>query len=782
MEEKQQSQFVETSDIAFDLVGIDEYETAVALALQKLGMRLNAEACRLVEINDKATRVHVVTSWSSGQADMLLPETTYNELTPVFEQLRQANIVFKGVEDDENLPPHADKWFEKLNIKTTILIPVPVHRVLWGYIQIDNFSVVPDDSSVLGLMKLASSIGQIWKQKMEKDSKRFTDQVPISDLLVESIDIGVLLISPKKDVWYVNKKTEDIFEKDSDYFVGKPLQELVDLFPGGSLQTILRNLGYMKMGIQNNSEEFQLTTSSNETRDIQISATSLYEQKQHRGDLILVQDVTYRKRMERSAQDSEVKLMRVLESIKEGITLSDTEGYFEIFNQEMQVLTGYTKEEVNRSKDLISLIHRQEDQDYARAQLDNFNESEKRTSEIIIQPKTGEQKHVNVSTTVIHSDDKRYFLSAYHDETAQKLAEAALEEARDHLEEKVQEKTQQLQETVLEVENLAKFPSEDPFPVMRIQPDGTLLYANSASQALLDLWQTKIGASVPEGWLQLVSEVFNNNSRKIYEIEVLGQFISFVLVPVKSSNYVNLYGRDISKEKEIDQMKNQFISMVSHQIRTPLTSVRWYSEMLLKGKNENALNSKQEKITKTIYETTVSLTELVTDLLSISRMEAGKLEYNPQSGSLVTLAEEIIQEIDALASKSKVTVRLETGSVPKFKFDPKLVREVFLNLLSNAIKYTPEEGLVTVTIKVEDDFVVTTVADTGIGIPEDAKKDIFERFYRAQNAVDREYDGTGLGLSVAKMIVEKAGGKIWFDSELEKGTTFSFSLPIKNML
>src|SRR5690606_1535337 len=130
-----------------------------------------------------------------------------------------------------------------------------------------------------------------------------------------------------------------------------------------------------------------------------------------------------------------------------------------------------------------------------------------------------------------------------------------LKEARDGLEEKVREKTKELQAKAEENEYLAKFSSEDPFPVLRIKFDGTLLYANSASGALLDLWQCEVNQIVPQNLKQLITEVAQTNTRKIYEVEILGQVISFVVVPVTSADYVNMYGRDVSKEKEIELMK-----------------------------------------------------------------------------------------------------------------------------------------------------------------------------------------------------------------------------------
>lgn len=775
---------VETSDLAYELIGVDDVGSAVKQVLQKLGLRLQSNLVRLVQIKDQAQTVETIIDWNKNKQTSIkeLPETTYNDLQPIIEQLKQANFVFSTEKTIQEFGETTTKWFKSEQLTSVLFVPVPINRVLGGFLLFYDPPLEIADDSALGLMRLSSSLGALLKHHNLRQDKTTKLQSSISKLMVETIDLGLIVLDSHYDIQYVNQAVGEIFQRKISYFHKKSFQQIGEIFPQGSISKILRHLGAKNSDQKEGTEEIQLEQNSGEVCDLEIRVESLTKNQQVVGDLIVIQDVTFRKQMEQSAQDSEAKLRRVLESVKEGITLSDNQGNFEIFNQEMVSLTGFSKEEVNQSHDLISLIHHESIQDRARSQLADFSEGEKRTTETEIRAKNGATKQVAVSTTLLTSNGKPYYLSAYHDETLQKQTEKELREARDHLEEKVAQKTQELQDKVIEAENLAKFPSEDPFPVMRIQPDGNLLYANGASQDILNLWNSKVGGHVPEGWQQLVSEVFNSNNRKIFEIEILGQFISFVLVPVKDNNYVNLYGRDISKEKEIDQMKNQFISMVSHQIRTPLTSIRWYSEMLLKGKNENSLNDKQTEITGTIHQTAVSMTDLVNDLLSISRMESGKLEYKPERSDLTQLLDGVVVELQPQLEKSHISFQVQKDTIPTFEFDTKLIREVYLNLLSNAIKYTPESGTVTITLEEKDNQVLTCVADTGIGIPEEAKEDIFKRFYRAQNAVDREFEGTGLGLSVAKMIIEKAGGKIWFESQLGQGTKFYFTLPLQHVV
>lgn len=727
----------------------------------------------------------------TGEGNLNLGEsfdTSSSSVTDIIERLKTSQPVVI------NQPPTQRVYW-----------PIPINRALAGFVALEMVESSLSDDFIGRLYRTMKFFGQAY-ERLTSLKQHQSDSVDthLLQLTFTSANEGMLLLSQSGQVVDVNQRMLTLFGKDHGYFLGKKLSELTEIFPPDCLQLLLRNFGFIKMGMAITPQEVSLIDSAGVKRILEITSTSLTENQIHQGELISIRDITYRKTAESQAQESESKLRQVLDSVKEGITLSDSSGKFEIFNQEMQVLTGFDRDQANEATSFLEMIHPGPYTKPAYEALNQVKPGEKYTSENVILDREGKKKYVSVSTTMLQSEGKTYYLSAYHDQTAVRLAEeelkarnqqleetsaqlkqtaAQLLEARDHLEDKVAQKTKELQDKVIEIENLAKFPSEDPFPVMRVSSEGTLLYANSASKALLDTWGCEVGKSVPAGWANLVQEVFESNNRKIFESELLQQIISFVLVPVKSRKYVNLYGRDVSREKQVEEMKNQFISMVSHQIRTPLTSIRWYSEMLLKGVAGVKLNQQQTKVTETIHQTATNMSGLVNDLLSISRMESGVLDYQSQQANLKTMIDEIVTELTPLAQKGGVTLTVEVDpAIPDFKFDPKLIREVYTNLISNAIKYTKKSGQVEVLVKLTENQVISQVKDTGIGIPLKAQKDIFTRFYRAQNAVDMQYEGTGLGLSVAKLIVEKAGGSISFESTENIGTTFTFSIPLTNML
>ncbi len=237
--------------------------------------------------------------------------------------------------------------------------------------------------------------------------------------------------------------------------------------------------------------------------------------------------------------------------------------------------------------------------------------------------------------------------------------------------------------------------------------------------------------------------------------------------------------RDVSQEYEIDRMKSDFISLASHQLRTPLSAIKTYSHMLLDG-FMGELSSPQKKALKTIVTASNRMNELISTLLNVSRIESGNVIVSPKSVNLNHLAEEIARELNLALKSKQLTFIIKAPKKPAIiQADNLLTKEVLNNLVSNSIKYTPEGGQITLTITPRKKSVRISIEDNGMGIPKNAKEQIFTKFYRAQNVVRRETTGTGLGLYLVKGIIEALGGTIHFESEENKGTTFHVKLPLQ---
>lgn len=255
--------------------------------------------------------------------------------------------------------------------------------------------------------------------------------------------------------------------------------------------------------------------------------------------------------------------------------------------------------------------------------------------------------------------------------------------------------------------------------------------------------------------------------------------VSPILLDGKPLGAIEVF-RDITLEQEVDRMKSEFISLASHQLRTPLSAIKTYTHMLQDG-YMGELNPAQKNSLNTIVGASNRMNELISTLLNITRMESGTIAVTMKSVRIDKVADDVVKEL-ALMAGSK-SIKLTVSVLPKegitLTSDGLILKEVLSNLTSNAIKYTPEKGNVQIRLRVQRDNVVAEIRDSGWGIPKYSQDQIFSKFFRAHNIVKRETTGTGLGLYLVKGLIDALGGRIWFKSQEGKGTSFFFSLPQK---
>ncbi len=229
----------------------------------------------------------------------------------------------------------------------------------------------------------------------------------------------------------------------------------------------------------------------------------------------------------------------------------------------------------------------------------------------------------------------------------------------------------------------------------------------------------------------------------------------------------------------IENISSDFVSLASHQLRTPLSAVKWNTEILMSQK-QGKLTRKQLETLRVIYRSNERAINLVNDLLDVSRIQEGMIHLEFRPTKVESVVEEIIDSFNILVKTSHVSINFEiiNGPLPQIEIDREKLKRVIVNLLSNSIKYTPAEGKIRISIEKKPKVIEIRVMDSGIGIPKVDQKKIFSKFFRSPKVIKLAPDGTGLGLYIAKSLIEAMSGKITFQSQEGKGTTFVLTFPM----
>ncbi|MDE0011652.1 MAG: ATP-binding protein [Candidatus Poribacteria bacterium] len=323
-------------------------------------------------------------------------------------------------------------------------------------------------------------------------------------------------------------------------------------------------------------------------------------------------------------------------------------------------------------------------------------------------------------------------------------------------------------------------------------------YANPTAISMLELPDDYIGKAlieinrIPE--LQaLLKKAEQTETIAFAEIQ-LGNIqepeAEVTIVPVSAGQEYVIVIHDVTKERQLERIRADFVANVSHELRTPLTAIRGYAETLL---GEDSVRTKTgEQFLVKILNHSARLSRLVSDLLELSRLELGEVELKRLLCHLNTFYEPILDVFEPLLEESGLILKWEIPEeLPEVNVDQQLFMQIFINLIDNAIKYTPDGGTITVSGEINSgdvlensdtigEEIVVHVKDTGIGIPMESQSRVFERFYRVDKGRAQEMGGTGLGLAIVKHIVLRHNGRIWLDSVLGQGSVFHVAIPLSD--
>ncbi len=359
-----------------------------------------------------------------------------------------------------------------------------------------------------------------------------------------------------------------------------------------------------------------------------------------------------------------------------------------------------------------------------------------------------------------------------------------------------------------EIEKLAKFPAENPYPVLRISKDGTVLYHNYASESLLKHWHYQEGKPLQDRWHQLVLDTLDHNAIKTVETEVDHKVISLTFAPIVEKDFVNVYGLDVTQRKqaekalknahnqledkvvkrteelqkanlklqELDQLKTIFIASMSHELRTPLTLIIGFTDIILQ-EISGEINKEQRRQFTLVKKNASHLLSLISDVLDINKIEAGKAEMIIEEFDLSALSREIKDNFRIATDKKELELSFEIPPTLLIESDRRRTKQILVNLLSNALKFT-DRGEIKIKIAIKDKMVEISVLDSGSGIKKEDMNKLFNAFSQIPNQGKIE-EGTGLGLYLSKKNAYLLGGDILVESEPGKGSVFTLTLPLK---
>ncbi len=574
-------------------------------------------------------------------------------------------------------------------------------------------------------------------------------------------------------------------------------------------------------------------------------------------------DITDQAKSTQRLRESEEKLRTVLTSIKEGITFSDDNGYFAIYNPGMESLTGYTISEANASRDFTNLLYPDRtEHDKALQRLQQLQETgQALTVETSICHQSGVFKDVQVFTRLIIYKGKRMYLSSYYDITERKRVETQLryQNERERLLNaillKIQCELNLDQILTITVKEAQKLLRTDRVVIYQFQEDWSGVFVVEAvndpllsilgyaieypcfnqdyvqkyqnrsissisdvnlaemtpcHKELLQKFQVKanIVAAISFGdtlWgLLIAHECFMPRQWEEFEIDLLRQLANHVAIAIqqvqlfervqdlnKNLEYqvadrtqqleqsLNQLERALLKEKELNELKSQFISRASHEFRTPLATIQTASDLLKNYGHKMSDEKKLERIDK-IQREVRGMTNLLEEVLIIGKTESGKFDLRLEEINLEDFCLEIIEQTKLLGSGKHQVLFKNINAPLNIVTDTKFFKQIISNLLSNAIKYSPNGEAITFVISKTSDRIpklLLEFIDQGIGIPLADQEKIFEHFYRAHNV--GMIAGTGLGMAIIKKSIDILGGTIQLTSFEDKGTTVLVKLPIR---
>lgn len=494
----------------------------------------------------------------------------------------------------------------------------------------------------------------------------------------------------------------------------------------------------------------------------------------------------------------------LFETAAEGLIVADGEGSICVANPRIREMFGYKEDELLGQKVEILIPSKYHKKHVGHRQGYSQHPTKRSMGigmDLLARRKDGTSFPVEVSLNHFQVEGHMMVMALISDVTERKKVDENIRMLNAELEKRVEERTHALKESQILYQTISRnFPngiiSVFDKNLDYVFAEGLEMYKMGITSEELKgtNYLTRLPESIRDDIQEKLEQVFQGHNIS-FEIEVKDRTYMLNAVGLHNSegninqilvveqNITKLKAAEenmrsaLAKERYLNELKSRFVSMASHEFRTPLTSVLSSTSLLAKYIGKNGNEDKQEKHINRIKSSVHHLTTILNDFLSLDKLEGGNVELHNSTFDIKEFATEAAEEIQEMAKNGQKVSYQHEGST-EVHLDKQMLKHIFNNLLSNAVKYSPENKNIDFKTIIEKGILTITVKDQGIGIPEEEQAQMFERFFRAKNAFNIQ--GTGLGLNIVKKYIDMSGGSISFESDTGMGTTFIVKLPLEN--
>lgn len=537
--------------------------------------------------------------------------------------------------------------------------------------------------------------------------------------------------------------------------------------------------------------------------------------------------------MQNKFQESESRLKAIIENCIDGIITIDKRGIIESFNPAAGKIFGYRPEEVIDKN--IKMLMPEPDKSKHDTYLENYHRTGEGKiigigREVVGLKKDGTRFPFKLSVSEVHLTNRTIYTGMVHDISEQKLAEEELRKMviekqtlNEELEKRVANRTEELEITNRNLQEQIKDRRKIEEALRESQklynaiaknfPNGAIIvldhnleYIFVEGKELDDLGissERMLGEQIFHSYNPEERKLLQGHLKKVYQ----GKNASFETV-FKGRNYMNhavplpdakgeinfilLVLENITdrkqaekknqealdKERELNELKSTFVSIASHEFRTPLSTILSSASLIGQYQQEDQQEKRLKHIDR-IKSSVANLTQILNDFLSLTKLEEGRVEHKPEKFGIEKFSREICQDMQAIAKPGQHIVYQHNGNIDQVNLDKNFLKNILINLISNAIKYSGEGQNINFSTELNDHQLNIFIRDNGIGIPKEEQHHLFDRFFRARNATNIQ--GTGLGMNIVKRYLDLMKGSIEFDSQLNTGTTFKITIPANGL-